>query len=103
MHYFLPESPHGARTRDAVRSERLAQTMGGSLRADRFLNQSLEFRSICKLVPHRFLGLDEALSVNFRGRDDLRSTLDDCCLGLLLLGLPQPHVVRHGILVRLAI
>src|SRR5437763_16178037 len=55
---------------------------------DDVLNEALHFGRGGKLVPHRLLDIDEALSVDLCRRNDLRTTLEHRGPGILFLGFP---------------
>src|SRR5205814_7169013 len=81
-----------------TRHRNSATTKRTSLRVDDFLHQTLELGRIREFVPHRLLDVDEALAVDFGHRNDFCAALDHGGFGVLFLGLPQLHVVRHGVL-----
>src|ERR1700754_2955227 len=107
---YITTRPSPARHRRAITSTMAdsralrwaSQVMGApesgcaaSLRVDDLRHDAADLRRRHVLVPHGLLGVDEALLVDLRGRDDLHAGLEHRRARRGLLGLPQLLVVGH--------
>src|ERR1700761_4416804 len=83
-------------------ASQVMSTRAGSLGVDDLVDDVADLRRRHVLVPHRLLGLHEALAVDLGGRDDLRAGLEHGSARRGLLGHPQRLVVGHRLLGGLA-